>query len=225
MTMPEPIDLVIFDCDGVLVDSERLSHQVLQQMLAEQGVALGFDDTVRRFIGSSNASMLQRVAGLLGLAQPPEGFFDLFTQRSQAAFSAGLAAVPGVLQVLDTLDGLGLPWCVASNGQRAKVEFTLAHTGLRARAGDRIFTADDVQHPKPAPDLFLLAASRMGADTGRTLVVEDTPTGVRAALAAGMTALGFAAMTPPQVLLEAGAHHVLASMAELQQSLAAGGWR
>ncbi|MFO1327653.1 MAG: HAD family hydrolase [Rubrivivax sp.] len=210
--VPAPVDLVVFDCDGVLVDSERLSHQVLQQMLAEQGVAMGFDDLVQRFIGSSVAATLQRVAALLGREQPPAGFFDDFVQRSQRAFRAGLTTVPGVEAVLDALQP---PWCVASNGNRAKVEFTLGHTGLRARAGERIFTADDVQHPKPAPDLFLHAAARLGARPAHTLVVEDTPTGVRAARAAGMTAIGFAAMTPAATLREAGAHDVVASMAEL----------
>lgn len=210
---PAPLDLVIFDCDGVLVDSERLSHQVLQQMLAEHGVQVGFDELVQRFIGSSVPATLQRVAALLQRDQPPPGFFDDFTQRTQRAFSGGLRAVPGVEALLDAL---AAPWCVASNGNRAKVEFTLGHTGLRARAGDRIFTADDVRHPKPAPDLFLHAAARLGARPAHTVVVEDTPTGVHAARAAGMAPIGFAAMTPAAVLQDAGAARVVVSMADLR---------
>ena len=208
--------LVIFDCDGVLVDSERLSHQVLQQMLAEQGVQLGFDETVQRFIGSSVPATLQRVAALLGRDEPPPGFFNDFSRRTQAAFRAGLRTVPGVESVLDAL---AVPCCVASNGNRAKVEFTLGHTGLRPRFDDRIFTADDVARPKPAPDLFLHAAACMGALPERTVVVEDTPTGVRAARAAGMVAIGFAAMTPAAVLRDAGAERVAHSMEALRQWL------
>jgi HAD superfamily hydrolase (TIGR01509 family) len=210
--------LLIFDCDGVLVDSERLSHGVLQQMLAELGVTLSHDATVERFIGTSLPTCVARVGELLGRA-PPQDFVACFGQRTRAAFEAGLLAVPGVEGLLSTLS---TPYCVASNGNRAKVEFTLGHTGLLPRFGGRIFTADDVQHPKPAPDLFLHAARRMGAMPQHTTVVEDTPTGIAAAKAAGMRAIGFAAMTPRQRLAAAGADALVDSMSELQALLAAG---
>jgi beta-phosphoglucomutase-like phosphatase (HAD superfamily) len=109
---------------------------------------------------------------------------------------------------------------VASNGNHAKVNFTLAHTGLLPRFAGRIFTADDVVHPKPAPDLFLLAARTLGAAPGRTVVVEDSATGVVAAKAAGMRAIGYAAMTPAARLQAAGADAVAATMAEVQALLA-----
>jgi HAD superfamily hydrolase (TIGR01509 family) len=215
--VPALTDLVIFDCDGVLVDSERLSHEVLQQMLAERGVTIGFDDVVQRFIGTSLPTCLARVADLLGGPLPAD-FQARFAQRTRDAFAAGLTVVPGVEAVLD---GLALPYCVASNGNRAKVEFTLGHTGLRSRFEGRIFTADDVLHPKPAPDLFLHAARRLGADPARTTVVEDTPTGITAARAAGMRTIGFAAMTPAARLQDAGADHVAHTMGDVQALLRA----
>lgn len=214
MSSAAPPSLVIFDCDGVLVDSERLSHTVLIQMLAEMGVSIGFDDAVLRFMGTSLPTCLARVEELLGRA-PPAEFLPRFAQRTRDAFEKDLAPVPGVAAVLDALDQRGVPFCVASNGNRAKVDFTLGHTGLLPRFAGRLFTADDVQHPKPAPDLFLHAARCLGADPLRTVVVEDTPTGVTAAKAAGMRAVGFTAMTPAARLLAAGADTVATSMPQL----------
>jgi HAD superfamily hydrolase (TIGR01509 family) len=207
--------LVIFDCDGVLVDSERLSHAVLRQMLAEHGVALSFEEAVERFIGTSLAVCLARVGELLG-GPVPVGFRAEFAERTRAAFAIGLSTVPGVERVLDALTS---PYCVASNGNRAKVDFTLGHTGLLPRFAGRIFTADDVLHPKPAPDLFLFAADSLGADPALTTVVEDTPTGIAAARAAGMRTIGFAAMTPAPRLTAAGAEAVAGTMAEVQALL------
>ncbi len=208
--------LVIFDCDGVLVDSERLSHVVLQQMLGEMGVTLSFEDTVSRFIGTSMPMCVARIAELLGHA-PPTDFLNRFGQRTRAAFEASLTPVAGVEAVISAVKG---PFCVASNGNRAKVNFTLNHTGLLHRFEGRIFTADDVVNPKPAPDLFLVAAQTMGADPSKAAVVEDTPTGIRAAKAAGMRAIGFAAMTPRAQLMAAGADDVAESMSEVGVLLA-----
>jgi len=209
--------MVIFDCDGVLVDSERLTHQVVVDMLAEQGVALGFDEAVDRFIGMSMANGLVQLKALLG-GELPADFLPEMGRRTRAAFRAGLTTVPGVEAVLD---GLQRPFCVASNGNHAKVNFTLGHTGLLPRFTGRIFTADDVAHPKPAPDLFLLAARTLGALPAHTTVVEDTPTGVAAARAAGMRVIGFAAMTPAGRLQAAGADAIAHSMADVAALLAA----
>ena len=209
--------MVIFDCDGVLVDSERLTHQVVVDMLAEHGVALGFDEAVDRFIGMSMANGLVQLKALLG-GTLPDDFLPEMGRRTRAAFRAGLTPVPGVEAVLD---GLQRPFCVASNGNHAKVNFTLGHTGLLPRFTGRIFTADDVAHPKPAPDLFLLAARTLGALPAHTTVVEDTPTGVAAARAAGMRVIGFAAMTPAGRLQAAGADAIAHDMATVANLLAA----
>lgn len=209
--------LVIFDCDGVLVDSERLTHQVVVDMLAEHGVTLGFDEAVDRFIGMSMANGLVQLKALLG-GTLPDDFLPEMGRRTRAAFRAGLTTVPGVEAVID---GLQRPFCVASNGNHAKVNFTLGHTGLLPRFTGRIFTADDVAHPKPAPDLFLLAARTLGVPPARTTVVEDTPTGVAAARAAGMRVIGFAAMTPAGRLQAAGADAIAHDMATVARLLAA----
>lgn len=208
-------ELVIFDCDGVLVDSETLSHQVLVDMLGEWGARISFDDAVRRFIGASVPQMVVRVTDLLG-RPPPEHFLDEMAARCRAAYTANLQPVPGVVQVLQ---GLCVPCCVASNGGHAKMSFTLGLTGLLPRFAGRIYSAEDVAHAKPAPDLFLHAARSLGVLPEATLVVEDTPTGIAAAKAAGMWALGYAAMTPPDRLLAAGADAIAGSMAEAARHL------
>ena len=222
--------MVIFDCDGVLVDSERITHQVVVAMLAERGVALSFDEAVDRFIGMSMANGLVQLKALLG-GSLPDGFLPEMGQRTRAAFRAGLTTVPGIEAVLDSLQrpGAQRAFCVASNGNHAKVNFTLGHTGLLPRfmghTTARIFTADDVAHPKPAPDLFLLAARTLGALPAHTTVVEDTPTGITAAKAAGMRAIGYAAMTPAPRLQAAGADAIAISMADVATLLAAEGPR
>lgn len=212
--------MVIFDCDGVLVDSERITHRVVVDMLAEHGVDLPFEEAVDRFIGMSMANGLVQLKALLG-GTLPDDFLPDMGRRTRAAFRAGLTSVAGVEAVLDGLARHpARPFCVASNGNHAKVNFTLGHTGLAHRFTGRIFTADDVAHPKPAPDLFLLAARSLGADPARTTVVEDTPTGITAAKAAGMRAIGFAAMTPAGRLQAAGADAIAHDMAAVAALLA-----
>lgn len=207
--MPAPA-LVIFDCDGVLVDSERISHLVLQAMLAERGATLSFDEAVETFMGASMAHTLARVQALTGV--PPDEFLPHFRARTYEAFAATLAPVPGVSALLASLT---TPFCVASNGPREKMTLTLTRTGLIGHFGDRMFSADDVVHPKPAPDLFLHAAARLAVAPSACVVVEDSPTGIRAARAAGMAVVGYAAMTPAARLLDAGAERVFDRMEAL----------
>ena len=213
--------LVIFDCDGVLVDSERISHQVLSAMLAEQGIVLTLAQTIERFIGASTARCAQQIDTLLG-SGASNAFMRQFSRRTQAAFSAELHVVDGVPDLLATLSARAVPYCVASNGNHAKMDFTLAHTGLLALFEGRRYSATDVARPKPAPDLFLHAAACHGAAPSACVVIEDTPTGISAARAAGMRALGYAAITPAQQLHVAGAHQVFSQMTELPALLWAG---
>jgi HAD superfamily hydrolase (TIGR01509 family) len=212
--MPSPA-LLIFDCDGVLVDSERLAHEVLCEMLAEAGVSLTLQQAFERFMGSSTERCLAVLQELLGDA-PAADFMTRYGERSFAAFRAGLGPVDGITPLLDTLT---LPYCVASNGPREKMRFTLGHTGLLSRFEGRLFSAQDVQRPKPAPDLFLHAARTLGAAPAQCVVIEDSPTGVAAARAAGMTVYGFAAMTDPARLVAAGAHRIFGHMADLSALL------
>ena len=152
MSLPS---LVLFDCDGVLVDSERLTHCVLREMIAEFGVDLTLEQTLDHFMGTSTEKELEVLASLIGHAVPAD-FGDRFNARSFEAFTSSLEPVPGVPQLLASLQ---LPCCVASNGLRKKMRFTLGHTGLLPFFEGRLFSAQDVKTPKPAPDLFLHAAA------------------------------------------------------------------
>lgn len=203
--------LVIFDCDGVLVDSELISNRVFCAMLNDLGLEVTLDDMFAQFVGLSMPQCLDRIAVMLG-APPPEGFVARLQERTEVALKEAVEPVPGIR---DVLDALRLPYCVASSGSHRKIRLTLGATGLLERFDGRIFSAEDVRHPKPAPDLFLHAAKTMGHAPDGCIVVEDTPTGVRAGVAAGMSVLGFGAHTPSARLIDAGAHATFRSMAEL----------
>ena len=209
--------LLIFDCDGVLVDSERLSHTVLREMICEYGVDLTLEETLEHFMGTSTEKCLEVLASLIGRTAPGD-FLAHFRDRTFLAFRQSLTAVVGVAELVA---GLRVPFCVASNGPREKMRFTLGHTGLLPHFDGRLFSAQDVKQPKPAPDLFLHAAATLGAPANACLVVEDSPTGVTAARAAGMRVLGFAAMGQAEKLRRAGAHAVFSHMSELPALLAA----
>ncbi|MDQ0744599.1 HAD superfamily hydrolase (TIGR01509 family) [Clavibacter sp. B3I6] len=213
--MNAPVDLVILDCDGVLVDSEVLAVEIDRQVLAELGWRLTTAEIVDRFIGRSHADFTADVAAHLG--RPLADDWDApYAHRYADAFAAHLQPVPGIA---DALDRIATPTCVASSGGHPKIRANLARTGLLPRFEGRISSATEVEHGKPAPDLFLLAASRMGVDPSRCVVVEDSPFGVQGALAAGMRALGYAGgLTPAERLRDAGAT-VFHDMAELPDLL------
>ncbi len=179
-------DLVIFDCDGVLVDSERLAVRTEVEILSELGWQLTATDIVERFVGRSAAYMHQEIERHLGRSIDWEAEFE---PRYQEVFERELVAVPGVVEALDEI---AAPVCVASSGSHDKMQFTLGKTGLIDRFAGRIFSVDEVAHGKPAPDIFLFAAERMGASPDRCAVIEDSVSGVTAGLAAGMTVFAFA---------------------------------
>jgi HAD superfamily hydrolase (TIGR01509 family) len=181
-------DLVIFDCDGVLVDSEPLANRVLAERLAAAGLGMPLAEVMRTFVGKTREACITRAAELLGRPLP-EGFAAEWDRVLYAALREELRAVEGVV---DVLDGLRIPCCVASNSSRERLRLGLEATGLWPRFEGRAFSAEDVAHPKPAPDLFLHAARSMKVAPARCAVVEDTPTGVRAAVAAGMPVFAFA---------------------------------
>jgi HAD superfamily hydrolase (TIGR01509 family) len=203
-------ELVIFDCDGVLVDSETISNQALASVLEDIGLPMGYEETRRAFIGRSMQSCLEIIERRLG-APVPEDFVSRYYARMFAAFERDLRPVPGVAEVLD---GLEAPFCVASSGSHEKIRKTLGVTGLLPRFEGRIFSATEVERGKPAPDLFLHAARAMGADPYACAVVEDSVLGVEAGVAAGMRVLGYAAASDPGALASAGAR-VFQDMAEL----------
>ena len=208
MDMAEAPDLVIFDCDGVVVDSEPVVIGVLAEWMRELGIRITDEQCMREFVGLTQNATAALIACRLGSAVPP-GWFDSLTVAVDVALRTRTRAVPGVAEVLGRLT---VPFCVASNGRPEKVALTLGASGLARCLEGRVFTAADVSRGKPAPDLFLWAAARMGADPTRCVVVEDSPTGVDAARAAGMRVLGY---VPDGSRPLAGADRVFAAMAEL----------
>ncbi|HMS80847.1 MAG TPA: HAD-IA family hydrolase [Burkholderiaceae bacterium] len=219
------VDAVVFDCDGVLVDSEPITLGVLTAMLNELGLAFTVEQTTRTFMGKALREELEIIERLAG-RPVPAGWYDGFTVRRDVALARDVKAVPGIGHVLDALDAAGLPFAVASGASRSKMRVTLGATGLIGRfetdaarivassagargphvvPGSRLFGADMVERAKPAPDVYLLAARALGVDPARCAVVEDTPTGTAAGVAAGATVLGYCAHTDPRDLLAAGA--------------------
>jgi len=212
MTQP---DLIIFDCDGVLVDSEVLSCRCLSKVLASYGIDLGLDQALDLFLGRSMTAVVEHYAAL---GRPiPEQFSAELTAGVRAAFTSALYPIEGVSSVLE---GLQIPHCVASSSDVDRVSLSLSLTGLAPHFDNRLYTSQMVERGKPAPDLFLHAAERMQADPRRTLVIEDSISGVEAGKAAGMTVWGFVGGSHYQsrdgkaILREAGADRVFGRMAD-----------
>jgi HAD superfamily hydrolase (TIGR01509 family) len=203
--------LVIFDCDGVLVDSELITNRVFVRMLNELGLALSLEDMFERFVGRSMPQCLEIIAGLLGRPVPQQ-FVEEYQAQSAAALKTELKAVPDIETVLATIR---IPYCVASSGTHEKMQTTLGVTGLLPQFRGKMYSVTEVAQSKPFPDVFLHAARQQGVMPADCAVIEDTPTGVRAGVAAGMTVFGYCALTPKQRLVEAGAHHTFERMRDL----------
>ncbi len=206
---------MIFDCDGVLVDSDRLSLRIQAEHTAALGLAMTSEDCAREFLGLGMATTLEILAERSGRPVPPSWVADLEAAVA-AEFHRSLEPVPGIATALDQIE---IPICVASSGSHAKMRLTLGLTNLRDRFPGRIFSADEVPRGKPAPDLFLHAAAQMSTAPDRCVVVEDSPFGIAAARAAGMRSLGFAALTPAERLADADV--VFTNMEELPTLLTA----
>jgi HAD superfamily hydrolase (TIGR01509 family) len=205
-------ELVIFDNDGVLVDSETLANSVLASLLEEYGWPLGEAGCVQRFLGTSLAEVRADAEAHLG-RRLPDDFEDRYHRALFGAFPTELTAIPFAGEAVDRVAGAGSQVCVASSGSRARIRLALRVTGLADRFDDRLFSAEEVGAGKPAPDLFLTAARTLGATAQACAVVEDSPLGVAAARAAGMRSFAYAARTPADAL--AGADAVFADMREL----------
>ncbi|MFI9809227.1 HAD family hydrolase [Streptomyces sp. NPDC052301] len=210
-------DLIIFDNDGVLVDSEPISNRHLAAYLTELGHPTSYEDSLRDYMGSAMHRIHDLVLERTGQRLPDE-FDDVFHARVFAAFERELQPVPGVAGVLEKLAADAVPYCVASSGSHERIRVGHRTTGLdRWFQEERIFSSQDVGRGKPAPDLFLYAAERMGVAPERCVVVEDSPLGVQAAVAAGMDVYGFTAMTPAARL--ADATELFSSIGELADLL------
>jgi len=213
MTAMAPL-LHIFDCDGVLVDSEILVTRIESELLRDVGVDLTPDSIAEAFVGLSDAEMHGRIEADWGVTLPDD-FAARKTARLDEVFRAELRAVPGIAIVLETLDERR---CVASSSSPDRIRTSLVVTGLARFFGPHVFSASNVERGKPAPDLFLSAAEGMQTDPARCVVIEDSAYGVAAGLAAGMRVVGFtgASHCVPALadqLREAGAH-VIAQDAE-----------
>ncbi|MFJ4919807.1 HAD family hydrolase [Streptomyces sp. NPDC088725] len=214
-----PVELVIFDCDGVLVDSERIAVRVNARVFEAMGCRFTDAEMIELFVGCSAEDFHRQVEERLGRPlerdwhRPYEHFYE-------EAFAAELTAVDGIA---DVLEALATPFCLASNNNHAGIRQNLTTTGLYDRFAGRVFCASDVARGKPAPDLFLHAARTMGADPARCVVVEDSPHGVRAARAAGMRSFGYAGGLTAAHRLEGPGTVVFGTMRDLPKLLASVG--
>ncbi len=218
-----PTRLIIFDSDGVLVDSEPIASRVLAEALTEIGFATSSRDAIQRYTGISLASILKQIETQWGRPLPAD-FANTLTERDLAAFRAELQPMPGVTETLRVLDQRGLAKCVASSGMPAKLAVTLGVTGLLPSFAPHVFSAAMVARGKPAPDLFLFAAAKMGMRAEDCVVVEDSIAGIEAAQAAGMRPFAFIGgghILPDHEarLRDAGAAEVFARMTELPELL------
>jgi len=184
------LDLVIFDCDGVLVDSETITARTIAESVGAAGLPWEAEAVAVRFRGGKMKDVMAAAEAELGTTLD-EDFVPRFRARLYERLATEVEAIPGIHAALDGVEALGLPFCVASNGPRAKMEATLGATDLLARFEGRVFTAYDLGVFKPNPGLFLHAAESLGASPPRCAVVEDTETGLRAIHAAGMHAVAY----------------------------------
>ncbi|MCB4454916.1 HAD family hydrolase [Leisingera sp. McT4-56] len=211
-TFPTP-KLVIFDCDGVLVDSEPVSNQAMADNLTRHGLPLTAEQSMQHFVGGTMAGVMQKARGLG--ANLPDNWIDEIYTETFARLRQGVPLTPGVPELLARLDAQGIPVCVASNGSEEKMRITLGQNGLWERFHpNAMFSAHSLGVAKPEPGLFLAAASHFGVQARDCLVIEDSGSGVTAAVRAGMRCLAFAPQGGGRKLAALGAE-LFSDMAEV----------
>ncbi len=215
------VDLIIFDCDGVLVDSEVISCRAHAETLTRHGYPITSEQVFERFLGRSMRQATREVEAELGRSLPDDFHAQVYAEIFRL-FAISLEATPHIGEVLDQLT---VPACVASSGPPEKISASLNRVGLYDRFAPHIFSAVQVPHGKPAPDLFLFAADQMQTPPARCLVIEDSVAGIAAALAAGMTVLGFCGGSHCRdghaaTLRAAGAHGTFDDMRQLPAMIA-----
>ncbi|MFD1121433.1 HAD family hydrolase [Methylophilus flavus] len=220
MALPskQAIEFIIFDCDGVLVDSEPISNRVFCEALNKAGVAITLAELFEHYVGLSLEQGLAIINQKYGVLLGPDFLTEYKTARD-AALALEIKAITGVEALIRHLT---LPFCVASNSEAGKVEKMLGLTGLLPYFAGRIFSAADLGKPKPAPDIYLKIAAEFDVNPAACLVIEDTATGVRAGAAAGMQVIGYSATTSEQALIAAGAVQVFKAMSEIQKVILKG---
>ncbi len=206
-------ELLIFDCDGVLVDSEAISQEAYAAVLNEEcGLSLSLDDMYAMFLGLSLGQSMIRVETIIG-RKPPSDLEEKCHKAINAALAESIAPVAGIHQAINSLT---TPYCVASSGTYEKMRITLGKTKLLPFFEGNIFSTSDVVRGKPYPDIYLYAAEKMGDySPSQCIVIEDSPLGVQGARAAGMTVFGYSQLTNKSTLIEAGAHLTFNNMSEL----------
>jgi len=187
-----PPKLVIFDCDGVLVDSEAIGDRVIADLLTRQGVTINAGDISARYIGLTMQAVVDDVNRRYGLSLGADWLEEVRVE-TEAAFHAGLEPIPHVKELIVALEAAGVPICVGSNGSVSKMNTSLGITGLLSHFEGRLFSGQDMKRGKPFPDLFLHAAQAMGVSPEDCVVIEDSAAGLKAAQAAGMKALAYVA--------------------------------
>ncbi|MDM0078001.1 HAD family phosphatase [Variovorax sp. J2P1-59] len=222
-----PFDAVLFDCDGVLVDSEPITNRVLAEMLGELGWKLSVEESMRLFVGKAVKDEVALIESKTGFAIT-EDWLDGFRIRRNEALERDLLAIPNAVQAVRALHAaLGGRIACASGADRLKVELQLDKIGLLDCFAGRIFSGHETPRSKPAPDVYLAAAAALGVDPARCAVVEDTVTGAMAGVAAGATVFGYSPTdlghSGPDALRAVGVVHVFTDMAQLPALLA--DWR
>jgi len=214
-------EAVLFDCDGVLVDSEAITCGVLRDMLEEQGWVLSLQACMAEFLGHTVRNRRDVIEANTGKPLT-EAWMNVFYQRRNVRLENEITAIPHVHQAVQhVFDALGGQIACASGADRFKINLMLGKVGLFDFFEGRIFSGHEVPQTKPAPDVYLAAAAHLGKDPARCLAVEDTPVGVTAGVAAGAEVWGYAAHGQEEALRAAGARHVFTSMKDLPALLAA----
>ena len=199
-----PLRLVIFDCDGVIVDSEAIANRVAAEMISDLGWKMTGEQAQDNFLGMTLNAMVPIISARIGRPVPRDWLDNLVNTIADAMATQAIA-IPGAIEALDGVAALGLPWRIASNSSHQEMQVKFARIGISARVAGRVHSFTDVSHGKPAPDLFLSAAAAEGVDPHHCVVIEDSTTGARAAAAAGMDCLGYLAHGDGAALRATGA--------------------
>ena len=206
--------LVIFDCDGVLVDSEAIGNRFISEALTLAGIPISAEGALSQFLGGKLTQIKEDAEKQLGFSLPPNWVDEIY-KKQFSEFRKNLKSISGIEDVLDVLERINTPVCVGSNGPLNKMEVSLGVTKLKDRYLGRIFSADQVEKPKPAPDLYLYCAEQMGVLPQHCLVIEDSPRGASAGVAAGMSVFGYTGGGDNSALKKVGCTKTFDTMQEI----------
>ena len=206
--------LVIFDCDGVLVDSEAIGNRFISEALTLAGIPISADGALSKFLGGKLTQIKEDAEKQLGFSLPANWVDEIY-KKQFSEFRKNLKSISGIEDVLDVLERINTPVCVGSNGPLNKMEVSLGVTKLKDRFLGRIFSADQVENPKPAPDLYLFCADQMGVLPQHCLVIEDSPRGASAGVAAGMSVFGYTGGGDNSALKKVGCTKTFDTMQEI----------